>query len=50
MANCLTEKFTGAAAIDDAATFIEALDDTKFLSCCSYTEGYQPKVLVVYMA
>jgi hypothetical protein len=48
MVNCNARSFTGATAQADAETFIETIDEAKFLGITSYTTANSPTITVVY--
>ena len=48
MANCNVNVYTGATAVSEAHTFIETIDDAKFLAVTSFTAAHIPTIIVVY--
>ena len=48
MVNCNVRTFTGQTAPADAETFIETIDDTKFLGIAAFTAANVPTIQVVY--
>jgi hypothetical protein len=48
MATCNARTFEGTTAAADAETFIETLEDTKFLGMTSWTTANVPAIMVVY--
>ena len=48
MVTCNARTFEGTTAAADAETFIETLEDTKFLGITSWVTANVPAIMVIY--